>query len=500
VGSLIGFFKQWLTNVLVLACITGAGQAGMSQAAAQSVPEMTPAVSCPGPEILDQQRNLSELLILQRDLSLQSIEQACRLSANYLWLRGLIARQLGDASGASTWFELSMLRQPHRAGVLLDFAMTREAMGDLLSAKSIYQSLLSDHDPPQALRALIVTRLAVVEASLRERPATYQQTFIGPDSQSLRSSSDRLVTQQAILTGQIGISHGYDSNLNSASSLRALNFLIEDQVFSLEIPERDQPQAGRFQMLYSRLSRQSTYEGGRWGISMRQSLRATENSRFRSGALELGADASYGLVSSGPLAGELQAYLGKQWLGLDQAVVLRSERLAMSYELSRKLDLAGRECSFQFAIEAEQRRYPSRQVLDGNLLHRGVRVLCGGDSSRAELFSRIGRDEEQDISRAGGGQSKQEWGVVWIKEYTNQMMRLHWFSSKSVDERGYNPLIDNNKTRSVSRNNFGIEWAVRIPGRRFEPYVAYEKTDQASTISIFSYLSWQVMAGLRWSY
>ena len=500
-GSLIQPFKRRLIASLFLTGLIGMSQSGLSCAASQSFPpELSPSIPCPGPDVLDGQPDLSALSAIEKDLSRQAIEQACLASPDYLWLRGLIARQLGNFHGASIWFELSMLRQPDRAGVLLDFAITREALGDLLSAKTIYQSLLAEHNPPDALRALITARLSVVETSLRDQFGKSGIDYINPDTQSLRSTAERLLTRQTINYAQFGVSHGYDSNLNSASSLRALNLLIEDQVFSLEIPERDQPQPGRFQTVYSRLGRQGNFEDGRWGLNMRQSLRLTDNSRFRSGAFELGAEASYNLTNLGPFSGEIQGYFGKQWLGLDKAVVLQSDRLAISYELGRKLKVVEGECSLQLGLEGEYRRYPSRQVLDGDLLHRGVRLLCRGNDSRFELFSRLGKDRELDVLRAGGGQAKQEWGLVWIKEYSNQMIRLHRFSSNSIDETGYNQLIDNNKVREVARKNFGFEWVIRPAGSRVEPFLAYEKTAQHSTISIFSYRSWQVSGGLRWNF
>ena len=494
-GALIRSLRRTLASSLLVASVIG-----VSCGIAQASQESPSASDCPGPDILEQQPSLSALVAIRRYLSRQALEQACLASADYLWLRGLIDRQLGDFSGASTWFELSMLRQPQRAGVLLDFAIAREAMGDLVSARSIYQSLLDDYDPPASLRQLITARLKVVEATLRERPASSQAGFINPDTQTLRSSADRFVTQSAVWYGQVSVSQGYDSNLNSASSLRALNFQIDDQIYSLEIPQSDQPQAGRFQTVSSRLGHQGAYQGGRWGINMRQSLRLTEATRLRSGVVELGADASYSLSSFGPLSGEIQGYLGKQWLGLDSAIVLRSDRFAVSYEFSRRINVLERECSMQVGLEHEQRRYPSRQVLDGNLTHRGVKMLCNDNDKRLELFTRVGSDDQIDPSRAGGLQSKHEWGAVVVKEYPRQMIRLHWFASKSVDKIGYNILIKNNKIRESNRNHLGFEWALKVDGSRLEPFLGYERTTQRSTIAIFSFTGWQLSAGVRWSF
>ena len=452
---------------------------------------------CPGPSAFDSQLSRSALLSIERELSRPTIYQACSTSADFLWLRGLIARQLGENISASNWFESSLLQHPQRAGVLLDFATTKEALGDILSAAEIYRNLLNEHEPTDELRALITNRLSATEAMLKSDSYKNAHSGIYRDTRLPNSSMVLSTISKAVLVGQIGVSYGYDSNLNSAPSTRAFNLLIEDRLLSIDIAEADQRKAGHFQTLFSRLGQQGVFEGGRWGINMRQSLRTAEDSRLSAGALELGAEAGYSLANLGSLSGQVQGFFGKQWVAIDRTLTTRSDRLSVSYEFDRMLKIGGGGGSFVVVKEMELRRFPGRSILDGNLLFNGVRMSCRSNDTSFEIFSRSGIDKRLDFSRAGGDQSKKELGILWVKQYSRQLIRLHWFSSKSDDEIGYNLLIDNNKIRSTERINRGIEWAYKPTGSRFETFLAYEKTDQRSSVSLFSLTGSQLSGGVR---
>lgn len=455
--------------------------------------------TCPGPDAFDALARQPNREAALRGLTSPALETACANASDYLWLRGLISRQLGDLTAASTWLEASLLRQPDRAGALLDFALTREAMGDLDSAEAIYRRLLAQYNPSERVRELIERRLQSVAFSLATRK---------PDDERLRAADafrEQALNQPSPATGAqwfgfVSIALGYDSNLNSASSLLSFNFTVDDQLIALEIPARDLPQAGRFQAINSRVERRVLLEDFAWGLTMRQSLRLPEDARFRTGAIEVATDAAYKLTEFGPLSGELSALLGKQWLGVENSLVARSDRIAIAFEPVSRIRLGPKGCSVQLGLEFERRRYPARQALDGNLSYQGLKLLCEANTGRVEIFGRRGRDESIDPTRAGGDQSKVDWGAAWIQKFIGHSVRLHWFVSESVDKKGYNSLIENNKIRNSRRSTAGLEWSTKSSRAGLEPFVSFERSDQEASIPIFAYNAWQFSVGLRWHF
>ncbi|NBT98574.1 MAG: hypothetical protein EBT59_05285, partial [Betaproteobacteria bacterium] len=108
----------------MLACLIGVGTAAR-------------ATNCPGIESLPEDANLEQLSRLQ-DLH-SVLAPNCDDDADFLWLRGTLARRLGAFEQASNWLERSLLLTPQRPGALLDFALARQSLGDRATAKQIYE-------------------------------------------------------------------------------------------------------------------------------------------------------------------------------------------------------------------------------------------------------------------------------------------------------------------------------------------------------------------------
>ena len=457
-----------------------------------------PAAICPGTELISPEASLDELVAIQKRLEIDEEFRPCGQSADFLWLQGLLSLKLGQFGRAASWLELSLLQMPNRPGVLLDFALAQESAGELEAALAIYKNLLENFEPTNEVRGFILRRADGVEQRMlaaRERRNLSRQ---GPIAAS--SATRGTDAESSIFYGQVALSAGYDSNLNSASSIRALNFTIEDQVYEFPISENDLPKSGRFTSLALRLSRREAMAQGYWGISFRQSLRIPEISELRSAATEVGLDISRNFYNLGPLSGELLGFAGFQAIALDKAVVTRSARAAASFELSTPISMASYQCARQFGIEAEARRFPGRQVLDGDLLFQGIKLSCSNNVSRIDGFARFGQDRPLDLTRAGGIQQRQELGVSWLRQVGQNLIRAQSFFALISDRDGYNPLIQNNIIRKSRRRSLLLEWAYRFDQSPIEPYVSFEKSEQISSIDLFSFKAWQIQSGLRWNF
>lgn len=453
---------------------------------------------CPGTDLLNAELSFEALIGLQEQL--QNYEQPgnCDQSSDFLWLRGLLSLKLGNFSDAAGWLELSLMKHPNRPGVLLDYALAQEAAGEIQAALSIYAALLADFDPSDPVRALIRRRVEGLERALVTRSSANGSTSSRLDI--LSSNMPRGERSTSAVYGQLTVSTGFDSNLNSASSVRALSFSIENQLYSVPIPEADLPQNGRVENLTLRIARRQALDRGYWGISFRQSVRVPQTSRLSSAAGEFGIDVAHSFSGLGAMSGELLGFAGIQAIALDRSIVMRSSRSAIAYELSRHIQLDKIRCPLQLGYELEGRRYPNRQILDGNLGMYGAKLSCSNNSYRIDLFVRAGDDQPLDPTRAGGVQKRAELGLGATHQFGIQTLRFQLIGAGIRDEIGYNQLISNNKIRETFRRNFLVEWSYKINQMALEPFIGYEISQQSASIDLFSFRSWQAHAGLRWNF
>ena len=471
----------------MLACLIGVGTAAR-------------ATNCPGIESLPEDANLEQLIRLQ-DLH-SVLAPNCDDDADFLWLRGTLARRLGAFEQASNWLERSLLLTPQRPGALLDFALARQSLGDRATAKQIYEQLLRDHAPPEVVAVLIRNQLASLA-----RDAALEAAMLAAQRQQetpVAISPKHFASFLAGLKGQWSMVRGFDSNLNSAPSAREITFTTLDGPLVLALDAQDRPRSAPTWQLDGRVSGSWLIDAqSQWGLSARTWARLGAPEGLQSQSLDLGVDYARHLsepirleaLGGEPIARRLLAYGGWQHIRFGGRPLLQLGRAGMAHEWP--LVMGERLCRWQQGLEAELRHYPERAILDGRATFLGTRLLCYGNKTQQEFFLRLGRDEAQSEERAGGDQARADLGAALSWETSLQRVRLQWFTTVNSDSKGYNLLIQNDKKRLVARHGVGIEYALKGAYRDLEWLIGGERYRQQSSLTLFTAEGWSVVAGLR---
>ena len=336
----------------MLACLIGVGTAAR-------------ATNCPGIESLPEDANLEQLSRLQ-DLH-SVLAPNCDDDADFLWLRGTLARRLGAFEQASNWLERSLLLTPQRPGALLDFALARQSLGDRATAKQIYEQLLRDHAPPEVVAVLIRNQLASLA-----RDAALEAAMLAAQRQQetpVAISPKHFASFLAGLKGQWSMVRGFDSNLNSAPSAREITFTTLDGPLVLALDAQDRPRSAPTWQLDGRVSGSWLIDAqSQWGLSARTWARLGAPEGLQSQSLDLGVDYARHLsepIRLEALGGELiarrlLAYGGWQHIRFGGRPLLQLGRAGMAHEWP--FVMGERLCRWQQGLEAELRHNPERAI------------------------------------------------------------------------------------------------------------------------------------------
>lgn len=458
------------------------------------------ASNCPGIDSLPEDANLEQLSSLQ-DLH-SVLAPNCDDDADFLWLRGTLARRLGAFEQASNWLERSLLINPQRSGALLEYALARQSLGDSASARQIYEQLLRDHAPPEVVAVLIRNQLASLA-----RDSVLQATLSSgkqQQAQVLSLSSAAHLGPWAGFRGQWSMVRGFDSNLNSAPSAKEITFTTLEGPLVLPLDPQDRPRSAASWQLDGRVFGNWLIDPkSQWGLSARTWARLDTPEGLQSQSLDLGLDYARHLsepirlqaANNEPISRRLLAYGGWQHIRFGGRPLLQLGRAGVAHELP--ILVGERVCRWQQGMEAELRHYPERDTLDGSTGFVGTRLLCDGNRSPYEFFLRVGRDRALKAERAGGDQARADLGAAFGWETSFYRLRLQWFTAVSSDSKGYNLLIQNDKKRLVTRHGAGLEYVLKGSSRDLEWVVGGERYRQISSLTLFDTQGWSMAVGLR---
>ena len=157
--------------------------------------------------------------IYSLEAELSALVEQCSDSAEFFALLGATQLQIGDLLRANESLELALLLDPQNGSALFDYAELLNQQGQTLNAIELGEQLLSREDLPGALEELIVERLRTW------RRARTEQNF------------------------GLGISLGYDNNLNSAPSNDSLALTLSGRSVVLDVAPEFQATSGEYSRL-----------------------------------------------------------------------------------------------------------------------------------------------------------------------------------------------------------------------------------------------------------
>lgn len=378
--------------------------------------------------------------------------------------QGREALAAGQAEQASLIFERIVLDQPWRLGVWLDYAMALQQMGDVDSARAIYQSLLRQN-PPEYLV-----------------PWLTQQTQIAPPFTAGWESA-----------GAITLLAGHDSNLNRAPTASALTLTLPSGPIVLPLSETSRASAGASNLM--RMDWQAVHNDARIGNDWL--LQATLNTRMAPGIkgqdyLQAGMGLSHRWVDQD--AGEYRAILALQNLQYVGKDIQRTARAGLYRGQSwRADDRAG--CSMYYGAEWDMFAYPSLNQLDGQYLGLSADLGCRHNLSW-QFMLRAGV-EQAEHQRPGGNQQRVELrgqfgGRLGAGEWLTlvELAQLH-------DTSGYSPLLENNAKRNIQRWLLKLEYQHPL-GSRLQGLASTEIFQHNSNMPLFALRGKAAWLGIRY--
>lgn len=485
--------------------------AGRSLAQVNDAPSVAfnrPVEPCPSAGDLPVNASLTELQGLRENLSFKlecRDHEDARVASSFLALQGAVLRRLGSFEQAILILERSLMLDPDRADALLDFALAKDAIGDRPTALAIYRQMLASMDPPVPVRSLLQSRIEALRPPIDGLIAG-QSNHHDPELRTY------LQVKQSL-----GFGLGYDHNVNAAISADRLRLTLAEGPVELALAESERRRSAVLSQVEHRLQAQWALPQGdlRWQhrIAHRQPFGATDlRSSQLEGELSWAPDdandmsqssAAYGLLSR--LRPRYAISAQQLYVGSDRLLQgLRAQAMLQSNVQSLAIALGRERCALQATLDAEQKRYPQRHILDGISSTLGIKLLCDGNGLPWQLYFRTSRDWPEGL-RPGGIQQRNDLGVslqsgrgLGLPIFENRRLsnQLQIVASRVNDEKGYNPLIENNLTRNLERLTMVLESSMSI-GLNWELVQLTEFYRQASNLALFSLQGWSFALQLR---
>ena len=409
-------------------------------------------------------RGDEEISSLEAELS--SLSDQCADSAEFFALLGATQIRIGDLLQANESLELALLLDPQNGSALFDYAELLNQQGQTLNAIELIEQLLTREDLPLALEELIIERLGFWR---------------------------RLTTDQIL---GLGISLGYDSNLNSAPTDDSLALTLSGRSVVLDVAPEFQATSGG----YSRLEANG--------------LRRTGSSDFVS-TIYGGVSGKFSDLSSNELlqastrfsfaeAGDLPRWnieLGLDYLNYGGNSIYGSPTVRGSYVIGRV-----RGCGIMSTAALQYQHFYMPRILSGFEGSLGMATVCEipGGSGNERFGLEVGVIHNRARYEDRLGQDRDGWRInmVWQQNLGGGTASLQYTHSELDDEAGYSPLFDNGVKRSESLNslNFRYIYALDsfIANANFVARVAYY--DQHSSVSLFRTRGTVAEITLNWAF
>lgn len=404
---------------------------------------------------------------------------ACQKDANFLAALGRLLNRQGRYLEAADHLERALMLAPDLKDAQLSYAIALTGSGDLLSAAALIDNLLADPALPPHLRPLIQQQkdaLAAAEAG-------------GEGWQSRLTLAARL---------------GYDSNLLGSPNLGSLALTLSGQTLVLPLDESYLARGGGYARADAQLDlHRSAPDGVRWDAVL--SLRSRHSPAVQAAGsrqADLLLERSHTASSAGGSyinmsAATLQSQAGTRYLAWGAAGGWGGAVAAT--------------CQARVGAEWQARQYLDNQVLSGR--YRGLSAFwsCEQLSGVQWLLGlKAGRDAAQQAERPGGDQTQASLRVAgfWplaallpdagaaLAGLRRGGLLLDFEQTELMDARGYSPIMDSGRTRSVSRSAARLEYQQPI-ARSVQWVLGAEWVAQRSSLALFRQDNWGSYTGLR---
>ncbi len=392
--------------------------------------------------------------------------EECSENSEYFALLGTVQLRSGDFFAALENLERALLLNPDNGSALVDYAEVLFQQGQVPSAVEINAQLLSREDLPADLAQAIADR---------------QRRWRG-----LMSETSSI----------LGVSVGYDNNLNSAPMGRQLALTLSGQSVVLDVSPEFLAAGGTYANVAAGIARTSAGRDISSRVSGQVRGRFGENSSYE----VLQASSQFAFAQSGDNP-RWNAALGFDHLNYGGNDIFSSSTIRASY-LARQ----GKACGIYPRLAIQYQLFHTQESLSGIESSLGVGVDCRLPIGRAvnRLAVEVSALTNRALKSSRLGQDRNGWQVnlAWRRQIGPGQASAQYSFTDLSDDEGYSPIFDDGARRHESLSSVYLQYAVptRRLGAAAQIVTSVSYYNQDSTVGLFRTQGANVEIGINWGF
>ena len=439
----------------------------------KTIPKLLTAVACLLPSLpsfacqdfSDFYRAIDDEFQLVESQLLPLLEE-CSENSEYFSLLGTVQLRSGDFFAALENLERALLLNPDNGSALVDYAEVLFQQGQVSSAVEINAQLLSREDLPADLVQAIADR---------------QRRW-----RSLMSETSSI----------LGVSVGYDNNLNSAPMGRQLALTLSGQSVVLDVSPEFLAAGGTYANLAAGIARTSAGRDISSRVSGQVRGRFGENSSYE----VLQASSQFAFTQSGDNP-RWNAALGFDHLNYGGNDIFSSSTIRASY-LARQ----GKACGIYPRLAVQYQHFHTQESLSGIESSLGVGVDCRLPIGKTvnRLAVEVSALTNRALKGSRLGQDRNGWQVnlAWRRQLGPGQASAQYSFTDLNDDEGYSPIFDDGARRHESLSSVYLQYAVptRRLGAAAQIVTSISYYNQDSTVGLFRTQGANVEIGINWGF
>ena len=440
----------------------------------KTIPKLLTAVACllhslqsvaACPDLSDFYRAIDDEFQLVESRLLPLLGE-CSENSEYFSLLGTVQLRSGNFFTALENLEHALLLNPDNGSALVDYAEVLFQQGQVLSAVEINAQLLAREDLPEELAQ------AIADRQRRWRRLTIETSSI------------------------LGVSVGYDNNLNSAPMGRQLALTLSGQSVVLDVSPEFLAVGGAYANLAAGIARS---KAGR-DISSRMSGQVKGRFGKNSSYDVLQASSQFAFAQSGDNP-RWNATLGFDHLNYGGNAIFSSSTIRASY-LARQ----GKVCGIYPRLALQYQHFHTQESLSGIESSLGVGVDCqlpiGKTVNRLAVEASTLTNRALKGSRLGQDRNGWQVNIAWRRQVGPGQASAQYTFTDLSDDEGYSPIFDDGAKRHESLSSVYLQYA--IPTRRLgvaaQIVTSVSYYNQDSTVGLFTTQGANLEIGINWGF
>ena len=399
-----------------------------------------------------------------------------------LYQLGLQALAAGQPELARQAFERVVTVRPEFAGAWLDLALATFKSGDAVAAVEHLEYLRSQFNLPPAVAAQVDTWQDLWQANPQASPP------------NPTAASPAANTASPGWVGELHLAAGHDTNANNGLARQQITLSLPTGNTLFDLDNAYRPRAAPFALA------NLTLGGPAWPLGagrLRPLLLLRSKQLAQEGdysTLELQPGLAYQRPAGGQGSGTWQAYL------MAQHYRLGGQALFNGLRLSAQRHQPWQACHASATAELEERTHLRVPSLGGTLLGLGGGLWCRLPSSASLSASAKTTQDHPRQDRAGGSSRSTELHLRYEQALSPaQSLQMSWQHTRTTDQAGYSPLLQNNAARSLQRNTLSLGLRQAI-APAWEARLSLEHFVQHANLALFEQRGSLFMLGLAYRF